>query len=138
MTAAVPYAPDRMLLAAARHIQAAGLYVPRNADDYTSGGGTRGGAPLPCSVDLAWDRGQAALRPGYYVPGSLWGPYHEGRRDSLQALAEEADVRPVPDWWNADRDGWLRSSLWNWGTAPGRTTPEAVELFRRAAARVSA
>ncbi|MFD5610498.1 DUF6197 family protein [Kitasatospora sp. NPDC127060] len=54
---------------------------------------------------------------------------------ALGLLADHVNGCPVvvPPWWNATTTDYHRATVWNWGTAPGRTAAAAAAFLRGAA-----
>ncbi|MET9396166.1 DUF6197 family protein [Kitasatospora sp. NPDC002965] len=55
---------------------------------------------------------------------------------ALGRLADRVHGCPVvvPPWWNASTEDYYRATVWNWGSAPGRTAAGAAAFLRGAAA----
>ncbi|MFF7797456.1 DUF6197 family protein [Streptomyces olivaceus] len=124
--------PARILTAAADHIERVGLY---QGDHLWQPG--RVGDTAPCTVLYAWERGVRSVRPRRSVRGEPWDIFQRAISDSLVALSDHLNGRPVSDFWKRlmlTEDAYRRSLLWCWGDEPGRTTVEAAATIRAAAA----
>ncbi|WP_338684535.1 DUF6197 family protein [Streptomyces acidiscabies] len=126
--------PVRILTTAANHIERVGLY---QGDHLWQPG--RMGDTAPCTVLHAWERGVRTSRPRWSVRGEPWDVFHRALADSLVVLSDHINGRAVPSLrWRRLRlteDAYRRTVLWCWGDVPERTTDEAAELLRAAAAR---
>ncbi|MFD0417815.1 DUF6197 family protein [Streptomyces sp. NPDC127108] len=134
MSVEQPATAARVLAAAADHMERVGLYQGERL--WQPG---KPGESAPCTMLHAWDQGVRAVKPRWSIRDEeLWSAFHRALRHSLVVLSDHLNGRPVPPTaWRHLRmveDAYRRIALWCWGDEPGRTTEEAVEAFRAAAA----